>query len=387
MELKVQRNELKAAVTTTKKALSKVIIQEERSHLLCKVEGSFLKISATNNDLKAQCVLSIENNEGKDFSFTVNPKTFEKLLTKMDADQVKIDLNQEDLVLKVYTTEEGSSFTSFQSFPPDKMLTIDDSLKEERKEYEVNRKILASALKYAFKYMAPLKEDQKMFDFITINKGIVFGANGSNKMGFLVFKAFADIKEFKVRKAAAPLLASFVDSLSDDEVKLIETEKNVGVESLDGSAHYSCLKSTVDTPNIPMQHVKSEGPYIKVDKKKLVKVIDRLVATSATATGSGIEISLCGAGETAYLDLNLVSSLKNNERIKVERVNDDDSNLSHVVEYNLFKNILTSFDSKKEVRLHISGNDKFFKLYESGEISENKYVAVSIGSYSKVVKQ
>jgi hypothetical protein len=185
-----------------------------------------------------------------------------------------------------------------------------------------------------------------------------------------------------------PLFISFMEGIKTEDVKLIETDKDIGVESSDGAMYFSCLKSNIDTPNIPKEHIKSEGPYTTVDKNTLIKVIDRLMVSNTSSSNYGIELQLTGAGSDATLNINLVSSLKVTESFPCTRVNDDSSEeVSHVVDYKIFKSILTAFDADKEVRLHINEEAKFYKVYSSGEVKENKYVLVGIGSYAKIVKQ
>jgi hypothetical protein len=387
MEIKVQKAELKNAVSACKKALSKVVIQEERAHLLFTVKDSSMLVQATNNDLKAMCTLPVENVSQEDFAFTADPKILEKLLTKIDVDTIRIEFNKEEYILKVYTTESEKSFSSLQSFPPDKMLTFDTTPDPSKIVYPVNKEVLEFALSYAGSFLAALKEDQKQFDFVVLDKGIAYAANGSNKMGFIVFKAFEKMSNFKIRKAILPIFKFFANSLPGDEVNIIETSRNIGVESVDGSMHYSCLKSNTDPINIPKEHIKSEGPYVKIEKNRLLKILDRLMVNS-TASSGGVEIIVSGQGESACLEINLISSTKTTESFPCHRMNDDDSDpISHVVDYRIFKSILSSFSTDKEVRLHINDSNRFYKIYNSGEISGNKYILAGIGSYAKIIKQ
>jgi hypothetical protein len=131
-----------------------------------------MSVQGTNNDLKALCTMDVENEDGDDFSFTVDPKIFEKLLSKIDSScSVRMEFDPQTLVLKVYTTDTGKSFSSLQSFPADKMLTVGDTFEKDRKEYTVDRAVLEFTLNYARNYLADVKDDQKQYDFVVINKG------------------------------------------------------------------------------------------------------------------------------------------------------------------------------------------------------------------------
>ena len=171
MEIRAQKNVLKNAVSAAKKALSKVVIQEERGHLLCDVVDDTLSFRSTNNDLKARCVIPVENISKENFSFTIDPKIFEKLISKIDIDSIHMSFDPKEFILKVYTTDSEKSFSSLQSFPPDKMLTFDYTTKTNKTVYPVNKGVLLFALNYASKFLAALKDDQKQFDYVIINKG------------------------------------------------------------------------------------------------------------------------------------------------------------------------------------------------------------------------
>ena len=388
MELKVQKAALKSAVSSSKKGLSRVVIQEERGHLLFQVQGNTLCISGTNNDLKARSSLAVENVSGEDFEFTADPKILEKVLIKTDLDVLRIQYDPETVTIKVYTSESGKSFASLQAFPADKMLTFKIPAEEDRKETVVDTAVMVFTLGYASSFLADIKDDQKQFDFIVIDKGIVFSANGANKMGFIVFKDFEAVREFKIRKAVVSILKSFCEGLKEESIVLVESENDIGVRNVDGSMYLSWLKSNTQTIPFPKEHIKSEGPYTRIDKDALVKVTERLIAGAPANSRSGIEITLSGEGEDAALDVALLSSLNSNENMPCARVNDPSTErISHVLDYKIFKSVLTSFKSSEEVRLHINDEGNFYKVYNKGDVNGHKYVLAAIGSYAKKIKK
>jgi hypothetical protein len=85
--------------------------------------------------------------------------------------------------------------------------------------------------------------------------------------------------------------------------------------------------------------------------------------------------------------MELVSNLKSTETLECSRLNETEYITSeHVVDYTLFKSILSSFEDK-DIKLYINDNNRFFKISSNGEIDTIKYLAIGLGSYSKVVKQ
>ena len=383
----VNKEDFKRAVTLSRKALSKIIIQEERGHLLFSVDGSTMSVMGTNNNLKARCIIDVENNEDQKFSFTSDPKILEKLISKIDVSTIRIDFDSEKNTIKIFTSDNKRSYTTLQSFLPDNMLTFEDPSLQERKQYVLNLKLFLFALKYSLNYLAPMKEEQKNFDFVTITKGLVFAANGSNKMGFLAAGAFKPIPEIKIRKEVIPMMVNFIMKLEGETVNVVETGKDIGVESSDGKFYFSSLKSNVEAPKINKDYVVSSEPYITIDKTRLMKVSDRVVINSPSAAMIGLDTVLSGSGEDGQLELKLVSnSVESVEVINCNRVGDTDEKIDHIIDYKLLRTLLGSFNAEEDIRLHICDKTKFWKVYSSGAIDDNKYIVSGIGTYAKVVR-
>jgi DNA polymerase III sliding clamp (beta) subunit (PCNA family) len=385
MELKVPVDQLKKAIAITKKALPKLILQEERGHVLCKVVGDKLVVTATNNDIKARVIVGVVECSDSDFAFTIDPKVAEKILSKIELSEVLIQYDVEDKTVKIFTANNDKSFTTLQSFPPEKMLTFDDPGTVDKTSYSMNREAVIYALGFANSYLAPLKENKKQYDFIIINKGIVYGANGVNRMGFFVSNAFKEFENFKIRKESAPFIIATLKALKTETIDIIDTDKDIGVQTSDGVVYFSCLKSGIEAPKINTDILKGDAGYTMIDKAKLIKTMDRLVASQNSSAGAGVEINLSGLAESASVLFTLISNLKVTEQMECIRVNDDsDAEVKHVVDFKLFKGILGSFGDK-DIKVYINDESKFFKVTASGELNDMKYLTAGIGSYSKVV--
>jgi hypothetical protein len=385
MDIIVPKTEFKNAISLARKALSTVVIQEERGHLLFIVRGTKMIVQGTNNDLKSRCTIDINNSTDEDFSFTADPKVLEKLVSKSEINDLHINFDSVSLTVRVYTTDTNKSFGTLQSFPPDKMLTFGEQLKTDRKEYYVNKEVLLFSLKYALFFLADKKEDKKSFDFVVISKGIVYATNGANKIGLIVFQTFGSIQEMKIRKLVLPLYMNFINGLEGKEVKLIETDKDIGVESVDGAYYFSFLKSTLESTKIPVDYLKSEGAYVSIDKNRLIKICERAIITNNSQTMVGLDLTLSGSGESSSLEVKLVSTKEAIETINCERVNDSDEDICHTVDFRLFKAVLGSFTTKEDIRLHICDKNKFFKVYCKGVVDDEKFILAGVGTYAKIV--
>jgi len=386
MRIKVKKEELKDAISIAKRALSKVVLQEERAHLLFTPKDSTLTVSSTNNDLRASSTISLIEYQDGDFSFTADPKALEKLLVKIEHEDIVLELDHKDLVLKVYTSEDSESFTSLQSFPSNKMLRFENITPIA--VYQIDREFLAYTLKWSINYLSAMTEESKKYDFLVLNDNMAYSANGMNKMGYLACKMFKEFKNVKIRKMAIPILHGILDVMKDEIISFIETDKYYAVESQDKGIFFGFLKSSIETPKIKTDLIKADGKHIEIEKNKMLKALDRLVSTSKDLAGTGVQVTLSGLGDSSRLELSLIGNLKCMEKLIVSKVADDnDEAVSHIVGYKLFKSIMSSLDTEGTVKLFINDDAPFFKVYKTGVFKDQKYLVVGVGSYSRVVKQ
>lgn len=386
MNFKINKSELKNAIQVASKALSKTIIQVERSHLLFTVVGDKIAISGTNNDLKALVEINVIDNESSNqFSFTADPKILDKLISKIDYEDIAFSFDKEELTLTVYTTENGKSYNTLQSFPTTKMLTVDDINEECTSVYKIPTTILKKAMAYCQCFLE-MKEENKRYDFIIINKGVAFGSNGTNRMGFFVSTDFKPIENIKIRKIAVPLFSSVLGKIKSPEVILAEQGNNVVIHTPDKNVYFGCLKSSVESPKISLDMLKREGPYVEINRVDLNKKLKRLYATKSSIAGSGIMFNLSGAGEDSTVTLNLMANLKAKETQRCKRINDDSpDSIERLIDCKLLQAIVNPFE-KENLNFYVNSSPHFFKLYEVIESDEGKYMKVGVGSYSRIIK-
>ena len=173
--------------------------------------------------------------------------------------------------------------------------------------------------------------------------------------------------------------------MEDEEIKLFQTEKDIGIESQDGTIYFSFLKSNIESPAIPKEHIKSTPPYTVVDKNVLLDTVDVLTSGITTAVPTGIKVIVSGSGDSASLDLKLLATLESEDTITCKRVDEKNEEVTHIIDYLLLRTILRSFETDQEIRLHINEDKTFFKMYNSGEVGGHKYLLAAVGAYSRVV--
>lgn len=382
MEIRVAKKDLQRAVAITRSALSKVIIQQERGHILMSVADGKMKVSGTNNDLKALCILDVTCTGGDRAEFTANPKILANVLNKINLVEITLSYEEAEQVVKVYTSDGGSSFASLQSFPASMMLTFEPN--SAREATDVSREMIQAALKYSLRYLSAMKDDSSNFDIVTMSRGIMYAANGVNMLGFMVSSAFKPLNDLRLRKVVIPMLASVLGTLEDEVVNVVQTASEIGIET--PTVYFSALKPAAEPPTVPTDHLKSEGPHTVVDRKLLLSHLDRLAISDTGTMGViGVEVTLGGIGDSAYLDLSLLSS-KSVERVPCQRADDENTeSVTHIVDYKIMKSVLGSFEHNDRIRLHINDEGgKSFKAYDKGKINDNSFVTVGIGGYAKL---
>lgn len=384
MDFSVSKSELKTAVGLVKKSLPKVILSEERGHLLFKFENNKLKVSGTNNDLMSFYLMDATHSEP--FSFTCDPKSFEKYLSKSEAGDIKGDLDPEKLTLKFYTTVDKKSFLTFQSFPTQKMLTFDKSYGLPKENQKIlDRGLFLKALKFTSAYLLPAKEEGRNNDYLILHEKVAYGGNGINRRGYFVSNEFANIKNLKIRKLVVPALISCLDSLETSKVTIFENTKIVGLE-VENQFFFGFLKSDIVPPKMPLDFLKKDGPFTRVNKNVLVKRLDRLVVANTSLGRVGIKIKLSGFKTDSKISLSLLDELESTEEITCERMNDEsDEEFDHIVEYKMLKEMISVFSSGEDIDFYINKSDRAFKIYEVGRVEQEKYIAVGAGSYARVV--
>jgi DNA polymerase III sliding clamp (beta) subunit (PCNA family) len=385
MELKISSKSLRSAMNIVKRALPKLVLQKERGHVLFKIKDNILTASATNNDARAYVKVDIAST-GQDVAFTADPKVLDKILSKISIPDITLDYNLEDLTLKIYTNENKKSFTTIQSFPPEKMLTYTDRSIKDGKPYVIKREELHKALLFSLRYLSPPKEDKKQYDFTVINKGIVYAANGLNKMGFYVSTLFSGLENIRIRKVSVPLFVGILNEIDSDTVTLMDYDSELSIQAEDGRWSFSVLKSSIEASKIMTDFIKTDDPYTKIDKNNLMSAIDRVAVSSSAITGAAMEMILTGKDTESILSLNLISDLKSVEEVSCEKVKDtSEEPISHVIEYKLFKSILDSVEGS-DLKLFINVDSKFFRIISVGESCGAKYLIAGIGSYSKLIR-
>lgn len=381
-----QKSDFRKAVTIAKKALPKVIISEERGHLLVKIVGESARVSTTNNDIL--CYVDIPTKSSKDFSFTCDPKIIEKLSSKVEDDLLRGEYDDEKYLLKMFTSADKNSFITCQTFPSHKMLTFDKTLNlPSISEVEVNRVFLKKALDFTSGFLLPLKEDGKNNDFIIINNKVCYAGNGRNRRGYFVCKHFAGFSNLKIRKAVVPHIISDLEKLTGENVVIIENPKIIAIKSEVDGFLFGFLKSEVQPPRIPLDFLKKEGPFTRIHKNSLIKRLDRLILGVANPGSIGIKIALSGDADDAHLKLSLLNELDCMEDIPCSRVSDDSAeDIESLVEYKMFKEILSSIESTDVIDLYInSSTERAFKVYFVGVENNEKFIAVGAGAYARSI--
>jgi len=389
VKVTVDRLELKKAISIAKSYLpAKPLIEVDGELLMTLKDGKF-SVSATDN--QQACFIDIDvlefEGEGK---FSCDPKRVDKALTKSSCLSVELDYDPVEYTLELVLGKD-TSVISFKTFPTDKMSNFKPNIEGCHYRAAVNTKILYTGIKY-LQAFTPYKNDvSKKYDFAIIGGGIMYSANGVNKRGYFISRELAEIKDTKIQKKFMETLGKSLFILDCEKVVVIERDSVTTIESEDGKFISHMLKSRSVPPDMPKQYIQVKGdPYTTVNREKLIKSIDRSTSASYSKVGTpiGLQLTVSGSGEESTLKTDMITNaLKTIDSVECIRHDDGDGEVSNLLDYKLFKTILSSFSKEGETRLYINQPDlKYFKIYAKGEIEGIPFAEVGVGAYSRRVR-
>lgn len=391
MKVCIDKIELKKAVGVSKNYLPAKPLVEVDGHILFDVKEGTVVISATDNQQACFIELSIIESEGIG-KFSCDPKRLEKALAKTNCISVMLEHDDVEMGLKVGSNEERDSFITLHTLPISRMSVYKPALVGDNCSAEMNRKVFYTGIKYIQAFTPHRSAVSKKFDFAIINNGILYAANGVNKRGYFVCREMQGLQNVCIQKKFLETLGRSLNTMLCDKVTLTERNNVISVESDDGSCKIYMTKSRYLPPEMPKQYIKVKGdPYTVVVRDQMIKSIDRSTVASYAKLGTpmGVQLTLSGTGSDSKLKTDMITNtLKTIDTIPCERVADDEGEeITNLIEYKLFKTILSSFSKEGETRLYINQPEvRFFKVYTKAEIEDISFAEIGVGSYSRRVR-
>jgi hypothetical protein len=378
-----------AMIADLKKALSVVSMavgegsETINGHALFDVKDNQIFLYSSDNDKMAAAYLPVSNlSTDKDVQFTADPKRIQKLISSSDSDVAKFVYEDATKTLNIYVSENSESYVSFASFEPENFLTFDKELESATEIKTIDANMFKAGIKFIQGFL-PDKDTNKKYSNLYIVNGIMYGSNGSFKIG--AFES-TDLKDtnITIRSLMLPAVNSLIDITSTPEVILSETEKIIVVSTKDQLSSFAFRKTTITVPKLPLSTKIPEMEHFNIDCKILLKKLTRLSLTSNNEIGIKINVS------STDMSMETVADRKSYEKIICKRAPDSES-LEFIVESEKFKGILSSFQApnadlyidKSKCIIYSNAN---FIFEESGkEPITKQFIAVGLMTLAKLL--
>lgn len=342
LEFKAQNDQLKNAFSIV--ALAAEDKQESIwSHCRFKISGDALTLHSTDKDRIAVASCPVFDIEGDLVEFTSDPKKLAALLNSTEAEIVRFIYDDESKTLKVYASENKDSYLSFPSMDPDK-LSLDSKLKNAVQVKTFNAGVLLTGLRFIQGFLPPDDRDKK-FARMYITNGVLYGSNGSVKVGAFESSELADLDRLIFRRPMLSPIATMIDRINPVNVTIKTTSNLIAVFTENGKYAFGFLKVVDEPIKFPITLKEPDSDSFKIDKNMLLRKLNRLAIASPGNLG------IKGELKADELEMSTLSERSSVEHIDYNRLKKSETTM-FVADYKLMKNVVALFQAP-EVNIYV----------------------------------
>lgn len=335
LEFKAQNDQLKKAFGIV--ALAAEDKQDSVwSHTRFKITEDTLHLHATDKDKIAVATCSVFDVQGDVVEFTSDPKKLAALLSSSDSDTVRFVFNEENKTLKVYASENKDSYLSFPSIDPEK-LSLDSKLEDAIDIKTFNAGVFLTGLRFIQGFLPPDDRDKK-FARMYITNGVMYGSNGSVKVGAFQSPELEDLDGLIFRRPMLSPIATMIDRVNPTNVTIKTTSNLIMVLSEDQKFAFGFLKAVDEPIKFPIRLDDPETDSFNVDKALLLRKLNRLAIASSGNLG------IKGVLKPDELEMSTLSDRSSIEHLDYTRTSGSDE-ASFVADYKLMKTVVGLFQA------------------------------------------
>jgi hypothetical protein len=346
--------EFTASVDDLKKALSVVALatvetaEDVQSHALCSYSSkkepvAKLYLSSSDKDKMALSqipITDVKTSDSKGIEFTADPKRLQTLISNSDSKQIKFTYDSETKTLNVYASEDSDAYVSFASFDPDEFLSFEKELEATFDVKTFNPTVFLTAVRFIQGFL-PNDDKEKKFSNMFFDKGIVYGTNGSNRIGAFKSEDFADISNMTIRRVMLAPIASMLDKIEAPSIKLKASDKIIAVTSSDNAHSFGFRRSVMPMPKMPISMEVPKLDGFNIDRSMLLKKLNRL--SVASREDVGLKMSLKNGDKTELL-IETETDRKSHEKLTCQRLSGS-AELEFYLECSKLKTVLGLFQA------------------------------------------
>ena len=373
LKFSVNTNKMKTALDVVTFATADAF-ESILTHALFRVEGNNIHLRTTDSDRIGVASCAIENVDGDtQIQFTASPKKLSALLKDSDIDQAQFVFD--DGSLRVCVSNNDKAYTTFPSFKPEEFLTFEEELVKFVDLKTVNAGVLLTGIRFITGFL-PQDDKNKKFAGMYVSEGILYGSNGSNKIGAFESIDLKDLENLFIRRVMLSDIVGFIDKTDVDNTVIKSTSKMIGVFSPDGSYGLGFLKPTEDMSKFPMAKItmtldRPSCDGFNIDKGPLIKKLNRMAVTADADATIKFDLLKAAEGTPGTIEMSTVCDRPSTESIACKRLTGTES-FSFALEYRFLKGVLGQFqasnidvyvDAQKctiisEAEIEIEGPDK-----------------------------
>ena len=262
------------------------------SHALVKIQDTKATVYATDGDRMAYSNFTPAEADGT-FEFTVDPKKMLEVINSTDTDSIKITYDQEAKTVSVYDSENSESVLSFPSFNSEEFLTFDSEMGKAIPMGSVDSEMLQMGLKFIQGFL-PVEKNPKSEKYTRLyaSKGVLYGANGANKIGAFQSNELTPLDELIIRRNMLEPIAGkkgLLEQSGSSKISIITTSNMVFLTSSDNSCGFGFLRTNDAIPKYPISIDNPQCNGFNISRPGLIKKLDRLAITSANGIKASVE--------------------------------------------------------------------------------------------------
>jgi hypothetical protein len=255
-------------------------------HCLFDFGDQTLKILATDNKNRlSRSIINIPSNpntDGLGIKFTADPRKILKLIKTTEADTLKFGFNKENMTLQIFSSDNEGAFVSFPSFDPASYAPIDDNFEKAFELKNINAGVFLGGLQFIKGFL--LDKHQK-FSNMFINKGVMYGTNGNNKIGAFSSPDLENLDELVFPLSTFPAILNLITNLELQDIILSSSSNHIFISSPKKDFIFGFTKVQLKMPKMPININEPEADGWKINRSSMLKKLSRLHLTGDAKLG------------------------------------------------------------------------------------------------------
>lgn len=250
-------------------------------HCLFTINGNDLKIYATDKKNRLARI-SLEISSDCNLKFTADPRKILKLLKTADSDSIKILYDPSNFTIQIFLSNDTESFISLVSFDPVLYAPIEDTFDKAYDLKTVNAGSFLGGLQFIKGF---LMDKHPKFSNMFLSKGVMYGANGSNKVAAFQSPDLDELDELVFPLVSLPAISNMITMLDLQEITIGSSSNHIFISSEKKDFIFGFSKIQLSAPKLPITIDEPDFDGWEIDRSIFIKKLTRLLLSGDPAIG------------------------------------------------------------------------------------------------------